>query len=461
MNPPEVSILLIDPSQEMGSTVERPLREAGFQIATARTPARSVEIAREHLPNLAIKSYLPSRREKSAGLMEQLRQVCPDMQFIFISSSANVAMAMQAIRRGAFDCLPSPCEPEPLLDSVRRALLHQKLTAENPEILRRLQDRGRPNFLAGSSPRMQEIQTLIERVADTDVVVLVEGESGSGKELVARTLHEGSSRRQGPFVAVNCAALADSIIESELFGHVRGAFTGAIADKPGRFELARGGTLFLDEIADLSPLGQADLLRVLEDGIFRPVGSRTTARADARIIAATNRRLEDLCRQGRFREDLFYRLNVITISLPALRERPEDIPNLAASFVRHFCARHRRPLKSLSTELKRELLAFPWPGNVRQLRNAIERMVLVSPARTLTPEHLPPHLQSRSATPSASLSLPPGMTLAEAEAELIRAALGHCGGNRTEAARLLGISRRSLHYRLKEISLLPAHSSPG
>jgi len=442
-----IRILLVDPKREFGPAVERPLHDAGFRITTVRTEASALEATAKELPNLVFKSYVSESREKQPGLMERLQALCPDIQFIFVSHSAGVQMAMEAIRRGALDCLPLPCERAQLLASVHRALQHQKLIAENAEILRRLQPRDQPDILSGTSPAMSAVQSLIQRVADTDVTVLIEGESGTGKELVARTLHERSLHSGGPFVAVNCAALPDSIIESELFGHVRGAFTGAISDKPGRFALARGGTLFLDEIGDLSPLGQADLLRVLEDGIYRPLGSRTTSRADARIVAATNRNLEQLCAAGRFREDLLYRLNVITVSLPPLRERPEDIPGLASMFCQHFCLKHRRPLKKLSDELNRHLLRLSWPGNVRQLRNVMERMVLTVPSRVLKGDHLPAHLKVESEEKS-SLHIGPGWSLAQIEEEAVRVTLARCGGNRAEAARLLGISRRSLHYKL-------------
>lgn len=446
----QIRILLVDPRREFGLAVERPLQEAGFRVTTVRTEATAVETTAKERPNLVFKSYVPFSREKQPGLMERLQAISPDIQFIFMSPTADVQMAMEAIRRGAFDCLPLPCERAQLLSSIQRALQHQKLVAEDAEILRRLRPREQPNILAGTSPAMSEVQSLVQRVADTDVTVLIEGESGTGKELVARMLHERSLRSGGPFVAVNCAALPDTIIESELFGHVRGAFTGAVSDKPGRFELADGGTLFLDEIGDLSLLGQADLLRVLEDGIYRPLGSRTTARANTRVVAATNRHLEHRCAEGSFREDLFYRLNVITISLPPLRDRPEDIPDLAATFCEHFCLRHRRPPKRLAEELNRHFQKLPWPGNVRQLRNAIERMVLTVPARVLTSAHLPAHLSGRLAT-GGELRISAGLTLAQIEEEAIRVTLAHCRGNRTEAARLLGISRRALHYRLAHL----------
>ena len=439
--------MLIDPERRFAPAFREVLASAGYRVSETRTESSAIESARADLPNIVVKPVLADSPGVRLGPMERLRSLCPDIQVIFVSAHADVRMAMRAVRRGAFDCLPLPCERDQLLESIQRALENQRIVAEHGEILARLKPRQHPNILTGDSPGMRGVQEIIERVADTDATVLIQGESGTGKELVARLLHERSDRGRGPFIAVNCAALPDTIIESELFGHVRGAFTGAIADKPGRFALAAGGTLFLDEIGDLSPMGQADLLRVLEDGIFRPLGSHTTVRADARIIAASNRDLQEACRQGKFREDLLYRLNVITVDLPPLRERPGDIAPLAAIFLQHFCTRHRRPLKQLSPEILGAMERFPWPGNVRQLRNAIERMVLLAPARTLQPEHLPSHLRPRDAAPPARKRLE-DMTMSEAQNELIRLAIERCGGNKAAAARRLGISRRNLHYRI-------------
>jgi DNA-binding NtrC family response regulator len=442
---PRIHLLLFDPDRAFAPAFRAVLEQKGWRISEVRSEQAAEALAAKDPANVVIKSY--ARAKARPGLMERLRAICPDTEFIFTSPQANVRMAMDGVRRGAFDCLPLPCEREQLIDSVSRALQHQSLAAENGVIRARLRAAAPPDALVGESNAMREVQEAISRVADTDVTILLTGESGTGKEMIARRVHELSGRSDGPFVAVNCAALPDSIIESEFFGHMRGAFTGAVADKPGRFELARGGTLFLDEIGDLSALGQADLLRVLEDGIFRPLGSRTTVRADARIIAATNRDLDAACREGVFREDLFYRLNVVTLHLLPLRERPEDIPRLAETFVHHFCAKHRRPEKRFSPELLTLLQTLSWRGNVRQLRNAIERMVLLAPERLLTPGHLPPYLRGRKEEEGTG-GFRPGMTLAEVEAEWIRRTLACCGGNRTEAAKKLGISRRALHYKL-------------
>lgn len=308
---------------------------------------------------------------------------------------------------------------------------------------------------------MEHVNELVQQIAATDVTVLIEGESGTGKEITARAIHQKSRRSDHPFVAVNCAALPDSLIETELFGHVRGAFTGAINDRQGRFELAHGGTLFLDEIGDLSTKGQADLLRVLEDGIFRPVGSHKVQRADARIIAATNKDLETESVHGRFREDLYYRLNIIMIQIPPLRERAEDIPTLVKSFAAHFCAKHRRRQKKFNREVVAFFQTLRWPGNVRQLRNLIERLVVTVPRNVVAMEDLPaPLLQSTR--PIQAFTIQPGMTIAQVEAELIQQTLLKVTSNRAEAAVRLGISRRALQYKIRSYRLnhLPKTQGP-
>jgi DNA-binding NtrC family response regulator len=328
----------------------------------------------------------------------------------------------------------------------------QAVIAEDQQIRMRLRKRSDPDIFAGCSNAMAEIDRLIRQIAPSDVTVLIEGESGTGKEIVARAIHARSRRDTHPFIAVNCAGLPDNLLESELFGHIRGAFTGAISDRKGRFQLANNGTLFLDEIADLAPKGQADLLRVLEDGIFRPVGSQKIERADARIIAATNKSLETESINGRFRADLLYRLNVVTIYLPPLRDRAEDIPQLVKSFTEHYCAKHRRRPKHFSNEVVKVFQTLPWPGNVRQLRNIVERLVVTVPRRSIVIEDLPPALLS-AVGPEQAFSIRPGMSLAQVESELIRQTLLKVTSHRAEAAKTLGISRRTLQYKIKRYRL--------
>ena len=442
-----VILLFFDPQRQYAPAFRRVLEPMGCHVEETRTPAAALTATQQLSPNLFFKPAVELSGKANSGLMEQARSLCEGMQFIFVSPDADLRLAMQAMRRGAFDCLPLPCEPGQLTESVQRALENQRIVTSNPILLSRIKPRHAPNILVGDSAAMREVQAIVERVAGTDVTVLIQGESGTGKELVARALHEQSHRSNGPFVAVNCAALPDSIIESELFGHVKGAFTGAVADKLGRFALAAKGTLFLDEIGDLSPMGQGDLLRVLEDGIFRPLGSARTVRADVRIVAATNRDLDTLCNEGKFRTDLLYRLNVIALDLAPLRQRRDDIAPLASMFVRHFSARHQRPEKQLSPALIDQLCGMDWPGNVRQLRNVIERMVLLVAERELQPEHLPLSLRKETAREKADEDLA-NMTLAEAEQALIRRAIERTGGNKAAAARRLGISRRTLFHRL-------------
>ena len=310
-----------------------------------------------------------------------------------------------------------------------------------------------PSLLLGKSEAIRRVVELAESVAPADVTVMIEGESGTGKELVARLIHARSRRAERPFIFVNCAALPEALLESELFGYVKGAFTDARVDKPGRFLLADGGTLFLDEIGDLSPKGQGDLLRVLEDRAFRMVGGTEMVRVDIRLIVATNRDLHQAVAAGRFREDLFYRLQVVPIRTPPLRERPEDIPPLIDAFLDHFAATHRKRRKRLSAGALELCRRFPWPGNVRQLRNLIERLVVTCADAEIGVERLPDFL-ARHEREAPEFLVRVGMTLAEVERLLIQKTLSQVTSHRGEAARVLGISRRGLQYKLRAHGLL-------
>ncbi|WP_415908722.1 sigma-54 interaction domain-containing protein [Oleiharenicola sp. Vm1] len=314
-------------------------------------------------------------------------------------------------------------------------------------------ENGEGALLIGESEAMRRLRRAAEEVARSDVTVLIEGESGTGKELVARLIHERSARAAQPFIFVNCAALPEQLVEAELFGHRKGAFTDARADKPGRFQLANGGTLFLDEIGDLSPKGQGDLLRVLEDGAFRMVGGTELVRVDVRVVAATNKNLLDAVAAGRFREDLYYRLHVIPIAVPPLRERADDVPLLIEAFLVRFCAKHRRRPKRLAPEAMRLCQRFPWPGNIRQLRNVVERLVVTSSGNVIGVDELPDDIRAQDGA-AASVAIRPGMTIEEAEKLLIAQTIKHATANRAAAARLLGISRRALQYKLKRYGLL-------
>jgi transcriptional regulator with PAS, ATPase and Fis domain len=335
---------------------------------------------------------------------------------------------------------------------VEKALERHLLATENQRLRERLETRTQFAQMIRESEPMQRIYNMVEMVADSDVTVLLTGESGTGKELVARAIHHKSVRGAGPFVTVNCGALPENLLESELFGYEKGAFTGAMGTKAGRFELAQGGTLLLDEVGELSLKSQVDFLRVLETKEFRRLGGTKVIRVDTRIIAATNRNLEEAVKQGDFREDLYYRLNVVPIRLPPLRDRADDIPLLIESFLRGFALQHQREAKELSREAMRRLRLYTWPGNIRQLRNLIERLVVMVAERTIEPEHLPPEIQaSKEERPTMLVTL--GTSLDEIEREVIRRTLAEVTNHRERAARLLGISLRALQYKIKEYGI--------
>ncbi len=446
----KIHILVVDHDPVSAHSICENLSLIGYQVSFALNEHDALLLAEQKLFNLVLKGF--DDEGGAIRFMEKILSFAPDTQFIFISAQGTIRTAIEAIRKGAFDYLSKPIHPGQLAESVEKALEHQALVAQNQQLKLRLRRRSEPNIFVGSSSVLQEITRMIEEIAPTEVTVLIQGASGTGKEIVARAIHEKSRRRSGPFIAVNCAALPDSIIESEFFGHVKGAFTGAINDRSGRFQLAHGGTLFLDEIADLSQKGQGDLLRVLEDGTFRPVGSPAMIRANTRIIAATNKNLEEVSLNGKFREDLFYRLNIVLIQIPLLRERTEDIPSLVDSFAQHFCARHRRRPKCFSGELIQFLQTLPWPGNVRQLRNIVERLVVTVPRNDVKLADLPSSLLGLN-LPDQALVIKAGMTLAKVEAELIRQTLLKVTSKREEAARTLGISRRTLQYKIRRYGL--------
>jgi DNA-binding NtrC family response regulator len=457
----KIHILVLDRNSKSAHSIGQILKSIGYQVFVTTNQADAIALAEEKLFNVVVKAFDPDAVDAIA-LMDRIRAITPDTQFIFISEKGSIQVAVNAIRKGAYDYLSKPINPAQLIESVRKALDFQAVIAEDQQIKMRLRRRSDLDIFAGSSSAMSDIDQLIRQIATTDVTVLIEGESGTGKEIVARAIHERSRRSARPFIAVNCAALHENLLEAELFGHVRGAFTGAVSDRKGRFQLAHQGTLFLDEITELSPKGQADLLRVLEDGVFRPLGSQKVERADARVIGATNKSLEVESMNGRFREDLLYRLNVVTIQLPPLRERVEDIPQLVKSFVEHYCAKHQRRNKRFSPEVVNIFQTLPWPGNVRQLRNIVERLVVTIPRQTIGIDDLPSALIC-SVSPQRHFSVRPGMSLAQVEAELIRQTLINVTSNRAKAAQKLGISRRALQYKIKRYGLtaIGGHDGPA
>ncbi|HAB17494.1 MAG TPA: sigma-54 dependent transcriptional regulator [Verrucomicrobiota bacterium] len=452
MDKSRVKILVVDDERGLCAGIQEALKREGYRVDTANDAPTALKLAGESLYNLVITDMkMPGM--SGLQLLKEAKQKNRDTQFILMTAYGTVESAVEAMKEGAYDYLSKPLDLQRLRALVLKALSFQALVAENSELRLRLQKRSEPSLLVGDSEVMRKVIELTDEVARSEVTVLIEGESGTGKEIVARSIHLKSPRADRPFISVNCAALPEQLLEAELFGHVKGAFTGAVADKPGRFQLAEGGTLFLDEIGDLSAKGQGDLLRVLEDGTFRMVGGTKLMRVNVRVVAATNKKLQEAVAAGKFREDLLYRLQIVPLGLPPLREHAEDIPLLIESFLEHFTSKHNRRRKKLSTEALQVCQRFPWPGNVRQLRNVIERLVITCKSVTIEPSDLPDFLRVHDENATA-FAIRPGMSLAEVEKLLIRQTLTHHTANREEAAKVLGISRRSLQYKLKQYGLL-------
>jgi DNA-binding NtrC family response regulator len=432
------------------------LRGEGYEVEAVDDGAGAIERAQsgDGRYDLVVSDV---RMERSGGLdvLAAFTAKAPSTPVILITAFGDVTGAMEAIQRGAYDYVSKPFNIEELRLTVARAIERRRLVAEQKTV----PAEGKPTQLqdiVGKSPVMLEVYKLVARVAGSTATVLVEGESGTGKELVARSIHTHSPRANAPFVPVNCTALTESLLESELFGHARGAFTGAVAAKRGLFEAASGGTLFLDEIGDMGPKMQAQLLRTLQDGEVRPVGGSESIRVDVRLVCATNKDLEDEVKAGRFREDLYFRINVVTVHLPPLHDRREDIPSLVAHFLNKTARRERRQAAAMSPEALRLLSGYGWPGNVRELENAIERAVAVAKGNVVLPSDLPPEVGG-----SAALGVPGGVsvgdggiiadrpTLGELERRYIQLVLGECAGNKKKAAEKLGIDRRTLYRALE------------
>ncbi len=376
----------------------------------------------------------------------------PQTAVIMITAHGTVEMAVEAMHAGAFDFILKPLDLNLIRQQVRKARQYHQLRVENQRLRNRLASAGEVSNIIGGGAAMQGVLQQIRQVAATEATVMIQGESGTGKELVAHALHDLSDRSSGPFIAVNLGAMPESLLESELFGHEKGSFSGATRQKPGCFEQASGGTLFLDEVTEMSAKSQVDLLRVLESRRFTRVGGEAQLQTDARVVSATNRSVEDLIADGTFREDLFYRLNVIPIEVPALRARREDIPLLVEHFLEHFCKRYNREIKRLAPEAMQTIVAAPWPGNVRQLRNVIERVVVTHTGNVIHNVELPSELTPKQRD---NRSLPP--TLAEAvegcERETIQIALEACDLHREKTAKTLGVSVRTLHYKMGRYGL--------
>jgi two-component system NtrC family response regulator len=446
-------ILVVDDEKNYRIILARLLGEAGYRVTTADNPFAALELlSREEVA--LILSDLRMPRLDGVAFLRQVREAVGEVPFIVLTAFATVETALAAMKAGAFDYLLKPCKNEELLLTVEKALAFARLEAQNAALRRQLEG-ARERDLLGESAAMRRLRQEIDRVAPVRTSVLVTGETGTGKELVARALHRASPRAAGPLVTVNCAAFPEPLLESELFGHERGAFTGATERKRGLLEVADGGTLFLDEIGELPLALQPKLLRVLQERRFRRVGGTAEIESDVRLIAATHRDLAAMLAAGSFRDDLYYRLNVVTLAVPPLRERPEDIPLLALHFLRRFARELDRPVTALAADTQAALQGYPWPGNVRELQNVLERAVLFSSGDSVRPADLPsPPFRSVSPLPSPPpLDRPLPELLDAMEKELIRQALVRARGVQAQAAEQLGISRSNLQYKLKKHGL--------
>ena len=444
-----VSVLVVEDDAAQRELIASILRRESFDVRPTGSAEDALQLIGEREPDLVLCDWrLPGR--SGGELLDELRCAGRECAFVVMTAYGSIAHAVKAVQLGADDYLAKPFERDELLLAVRRVLRTRLLEAENRRLREAVREDDRFGELLGRSPAMQRLYRTIEKVGGTDATVLIVGESGTGKELVARTLHRTSRRADRPFVAVNCAAIPDTLIESELFGHERGAFTGAHRRRPGRFEEAEGGTLFLDEIASMPLPLQATLLRVLQERRFTRLGGTGEVACDVRVMAASNRDLPSLVAEGTFRDDLFYRINVVPVTLPPLRDRREDIPALAAAFQARCACQHRVEVGPLPPAVLRLLIGHHWPGNVRELANVIERLVLLAEDGQVRAEDLPEEIrQPRSSAGAGLVRLPEGgLDWGAMERGLLEQALERAGGNRTAASRLLGLSYKQFLYRL-------------
>jgi DNA-binding NtrC family response regulator len=442
-----VLIVEDDPATRGGLT--ELVRAWGFTAEAAADGAEALEKITVFRPSIVV-TDLVMPRMSGIELLKALQPEIDNIKVILLTAQGTVDTAVEAVKSGAEDYLTKPLDPNKLQRLLERLAELNQQKRENQALRRQLNDRGRFGRIIGNSPAMRALYQVLEQAAPTPASMLILGESGTGKELVAQTIHQLSPRAHAPFVALNCAAIPDTLLESEIFGHERGAFTGATDRRSGCFELADRGTLFLDEIAEMTPATQVKLLRVLQERKFRRLGGRTEQEVDVRVLAATNIDPLTAIRDGRLREDLYYRLNVFTVSLPPLRDRKDDLPLLIQAFIDEFNARDNRSVRTVSPAAMRQLDHYEWPGNVRELRNVIERATILAKGELIEPAHLPvmDAVAAAAAPSSLGLTIAPGMTVDEAEQKLIMATLDSAGGNKTRAAEMLGISLKTLHNKL-------------
>jgi len=451
-----VKILVIDDDESLRRVLEYNLAQEGYAVLTAGSGEHGLDLLKQEGADVVVTDVRMTGMD-GLQVLEEVRQIDPNIQVIILTAFGTIEMAVEAMKAGAFHYISKPFNREELKLTIRKALQLKELERQNVALRQELQARVGTDAIIAESPPMAHVLELLQRVAPTETTVLILGESGTGKELVARAIHANSPRGSGAFVTVNCAAIPENLLESELFGHVRGAFTGAIRDRIGKFEAADGGTIFLDEIGEMRPELQVKILRVLEERTLERVGDNKAIRADVRILAATNKDLAKAIQAGEFREDLYYRLNVVPLQIPPLRERRQDIRPLSQHFLRRLGA---SPRLTITPEAFRALETYDWPGNVRELENALERAMIFHQGDVIALADLPETIRAPKARDAAALpvSLPDaGLSLEGVERELILRALQKHDWNQSRAARYLGITRHTLLYRMEKHKI----SRPG
>lgn len=447
----EIQILVVDDEVEMRHLLGKVLAKEGYSVETSPGGANALKKL-GNTPCDIVVTDLRMLEMDGIEVLRAIKRARPETTVILMTAFGSIDSAVQAMKEGAYHYITKPFKMEELLILLRRALEERQLRQEVRSLRQEVRSRYQLSHIVGKGQAMQEVFELIRKVSGSKSTVLLRGESGTGKELVAGAIHDNSPRKDRPFIAVNCSALPEALLESELFGHVKGAFTGAVACKKGLFEEAQSGTIFLDEICDISVAVQAKLLRAIQEGEIKPVGGVKSIQVDSRLIAATNQNLEEAIRRGKFREDLFYRLNVVSITLPPLRERPEDIPLLVYHFLKKYARQVQREILGIDPEALDLLLDYPWPGNVRELENAIERAIVLGQNPRILAADLPPSVTAEKIG-LLKRALKEEVTLAELEREYIDQVLKKTKGHRSLAAKILGIDRRTLYRKGKKYDL--------
>ena len=452
MNPSQAEkILLVEDNRSSRESTRLFLEDAGFEVVEAANGMEALEHLADGVSAVITDLNMPGM--DGMDVLRAVREEAPHAPVIVLTGHGSEAAAVEALKSGAFHYITKPANPDELANLLRQACEKSRMTGEIAALHRELTEQyGFANILGKSEP-MRRIFEKIRMVADTQSTVVIEGESGTGKELVARALHYNGARAGKPFVVINCAAMPEALVESELFGHAKGAFTGASDRRVGKFQAADGGSLLIDEVGEMPLHLQSKFLRSIESRCVTPVGSNKEIEVDVRIIAATNRNLEGLVSEGKFRDDLFYRLNVVSIRLPPLRERREDIPILVRAFIDELAAANERPVRDVSPEALTQLQGYEWPGNVRQLRNVLENVVVTTMGEVIEPQHLPDPVRAARPSPLTAAIARHGLRLNELEKEAVRLALEKTNGNRSQASELLGISVRTLQRKISEYGL--------